>query len=387
VLSFFTTYATIDEYNAEWQLPDPQKNLADRWLLSRLNRLVSDVVEQMDQYDYYQATVAIDFFIEELSNWFIRTSRRRFWKSEQDSDKTSAYVTLSETLWTLSKLIAPFVPFIAEHIYKTLVRYGLTGKESVHLESYPTAETNRRSPEIEQEMDYAKRIVEVGRTARSSAHVKTRQPLKQLICVGPELKSNDLETIVLTELNVKAINFESDETKLVDHEIGLNFASVGPKFNILVPEIKKAVGRMDPKTMLEKLESGIELQIGAKKINLLKEDLIISEKAKVGLVKSEDRGLSVFLDIELTSELKQELLAREIVRRIQIMRKELNLPYAARIKVSYRSSAEVSKAIQAYYSYIKDETLSVSVKQGEDETAKLSRKWVIEGHPVVISLT
>jgi len=116
VLSFFTTYATIDEYNAAWQLPDHQKNLVDRWLLSRVNRLVSDVVQLMDQYDYYSATVAIDSFIEELSNWFIRTSRRRFWKSEQDSDKTSAYVSLYETLWTLSKLIAPFVPFIAEHM-------------------------------------------------------------------------------------------------------------------------------------------------------------------------------------------------------------------------------------------------------------------------------
>jgi isoleucyl-tRNA synthetase len=387
VLSFFTTYASIDEYDAAWQLPDRQKKLVDRWLLSRLNALVSDVAELMDQYDYYSATVAIDFFIEELSNWFIRTSRRRFWKSEQDSDKTSAYVSLSETLWTLSKLIAPFVPFIAEHIYKTLSRYGLTGKESVHLESYPNVETNRLSPEIEREMDYAKRIVEVGRTARSSAQVKTRQPLKQLICVGPKLKSHELQTIVLNELNVKAINFEPDETKLVDYDIGLNFSSVGPKYKDLVPEIKKAVGGLDPKIVLERLEIGIELTVGEKTINLSKEDLAISEKTKKGFVKSEDRGLNVFLDIELTSELKQELLAREVVRRIQVMRKELNLPYAARIKVSYQGSAEVSEAIQTYCSYVRDETLSTSVREGKDEAAQVSKKWMIEGHPVVISLT
>lgn len=387
VLSFFTTYATIDEYNATWQLPDRQKDLVDRWLLSRVNRLVSDVVELMDQYDYYSATVAIDSFIEELSNWFIRTSRRRFWKSEQNSDKTSAYVSLSETLWTLSKLIAPFVPFIAEHIYKTLSGYGLTGKESVHLESYPAVEINRLSPEIEREMDYAKRIVEVGRTARSFAQVKTRQPLKQLICIGPELKSHELETIVINELNVKTINFEFDETKLVDYDIGLNFTSVGPKYKGLVPEIKKTISGMDPKTVLARLDNGIELKVGEKTINLSREDLTISQKTKIGLVKSEDRGLSVFLNTELTSELKQELLAREIVRRIQVMRKELNLPYAARIKVSYQGAAEVSEAIKTYYSYVKDETLSVSIREGEDETAQLSKKWMIEGHPVVISLT
>jgi len=387
VLSFFTTYATIDEYNASWQLPDSQKKLVDRWLLSRLNGLISGVVELMDQYDYYAATVAIDFFVEELSNWFIRTSRRRFWKSEQDSDKNSAYVSLSETLWTLSKLIAPFVPFMAEHIYQTLSRYGLTAKESVHLESYPVVQTNRLSPKIEREMEYAKRIVEVGRTARSSAQVKTRQPLKQLICIGPKFRSHELETIVLNELNVKAINFVSDETELVDYDIGLNFSSVGPKYKDLVPKIKKAVSDVDPKNVLERLDSGIELTVGEGIVTLSKEDLAISEKTKNGLVKSEDRGLSVFLDTELTPELKQELLAREIVRRIQVMRKELNLPYAARVKVSYQGSAEVSEAIQTYYSYVTDETLSVSVKEGKEEAAQICKKWVIEGHTIVISLT
>ena len=210
VLSFFTTYAEIDQYDAEWGLADEQRNIIDRWLLSRLNGLVSDVVAHMDRYDYYLATVAIDSFIEELSNWFVRTSRRRFWKNERDLDKVSAYVSLFETLWTLSKLIAPFTPFISEHLYKTLSRYAQGAKDSVHLESYPDSKADRLIPETEQEMDYTKRIVEAGRAARSSAHIKTRQPLREMICIGPELKSDELKAIVKNELNLKAIDFETE---------------------------------------------------------------------------------------------------------------------------------------------------------------------------------
>jgi len=137
ILSFFTTYAQIDQYDVKWQLADEQRNIIDRWLLSRLNGLVSNVVEYMDRYDYYLATLAIDSFIDELSNWFVRTSRRRFWKNEHDLDKTSAYVSLFETLWALSALIAPFAPFISEYMHKTLARYAPEARESVHLEAYP----------------------------------------------------------------------------------------------------------------------------------------------------------------------------------------------------------------------------------------------------------
>lgn len=386
VLSFFTTYAEIDEYDAGWGLADEQRNIIDRWLLSRLNGLVSNVVAHMDRYDYYLATVAIDSFIEELSNWFVRTSRRRFWKNEQDLDKVSAYVSLFETLWTLNKLIAPFTPFISEHLYKTLSRYAQGAKESVHLESYPDSKADRLIPETEQEMDYAKRIVEAGRAARSSAHIKTRQPLREMVCIGPELKSDELKAIVKNELNLKAINFETDEERLIEYDVGLNFAKVGPKYKDLVPKIKQVLSSLAPREVLEKLDSGIDLEVAKTTISLSKEDLTISKKTKPGLIKSEDRGLSVFLDTELTVELGRELLVREIVRRIQVMRKELDLAYTARIKVGYRCSAEVSQAIQAFESYVKDETLSISVVEGEVANARLSKEWMIDGYRVAISL-
>jgi isoleucyl-tRNA synthetase len=340
----------------------------------------------MDKYDYYVATVEIDLFIEELSNWFVRTSRRRFWKNERDVDKVSAYTSLFETLWTLSKLIAPFTPFISEHIYKTLSRYSQGAKDSVHLESYPDVIVNRVIPEAEQEMAYTMQIVEAGRAARSSANIKTRQPLKEMICIGLELKRNELKAIVKNELNLKAINFKKDEKDLIEYDVGLNFAKVGPKYKDLAPKIKQALSNLAPDEVLEKLDDSIELEVAKKTIILSKEDITISKKTKPGLIKSENRGLSVFLNKELTVELRRELLVREIIRRIQVMRKELDLAYTARIKVGYRCSSEVSQAIQAFKSYVKDETLSTSIEEGEVANAQLSKEWVIDGHKVAISL-
>jgi isoleucyl-tRNA synthetase len=229
-------------------------------------------------------------------------------------------------------------------------------------------------------------IVEAGRAARSSANIKTRQPLKEMICIGPEIKLNELKAIVKNELNLKAINFQKDEKNLIEYDIGLNFVKVGPKYKDLVPKIKQVLSNVAPDEILEELDGGIELQVAKKAIVLSKEDLTISKKTKPGLIKSENRGLSVFLNTDLTVELRRELLIREIIRRIQVMRKELDLAYTARIKVGYRSSSEVSQAIQAFKSYVKDETLSTSIEEGEVANAQLSKEWMIDGHKVAISL-
>ncbi|MGB8371849.1 MAG: DUF5915 domain-containing protein, partial [Halobacteriota archaeon] len=379
-------YAQIDQYDVNWQLADEQRNIIDRWLLSRLNGLVSNVVEYMDRYDYYLATLAIDSFIDELSNWFVRTSRRRFWKNEQDLDKTSAYVSLFETLWALSALIAPFAPFISEYMHKTLARYAPEARESVHLEAFPAPQPDRLLPEAEHDMDYTKRIVEAGRAARSSAHIKTRQPLRRIICIGPELESDELQAIIKNELNVKAIDFEKDKDRFIAYEIGLNFASVGPKYKDLAPTIKQVLSTLAPHAVLEKMDRGIELEIGQTPISLSKEDLTISEKVKCGFVKSDDSSLVVFLDTEITAELQKESLAREVVRRIQVMRKELDLPYAAKIRVAYSSPSEVSQAIRTFDSYLKDETLATSIVKGDLKNARLRKEWTIDGHQVVLSI-
>src|SRR5665647_3183440 len=264
VLSFFTTYAEIDKFDAGWNLADEQRDLIDRWLLSRLNRLISNVVTHMDKYDYHAATIEIDAFIEELSNWFVRTSRRRFWKNERDEGKVSAYVSLFETLWTLSKLIAPFTPFISEHLYKSLSCYAQEPEESVHLDSYPDIIVNRMIPEVEQEMAYAMQIVEAGRAARSSANIKTRQPLKEIICIGPELTQNELKAIVKNELNIKSINFEKDEKDLVEYDVSLNYAKVGPKYKELAPQIKQVLSNLASDEVLQKLDGGIKLDVATK---------------------------------------------------------------------------------------------------------------------------
>ena len=385
-LSFFVTYAEIDRYDVSWHLPDEQRNIMDRWLLSRLTGLVSTVIEHMDSYDYYLATLAIDAFTAELSNWFVRTSRRRFWKSDRDSDKTSAYVSLFEALWTLSLIIAPFAPFISEYMHKSLARYARQVKESVHLEAYPIPQPKRLLPEVERDVDYAMRIVEAGRAARSSAHIKTRQPLKEIVCVGPELANDTLRAVIKNELNVKHIAFEKDESKFIDCEIGLNFASVGPKYRELVPEIQQLLAQLPSRDVIKRREEALELKIGHTAVSLSKDDLTVSEKVKKGFVRNDQNALVVFLETEITPELRQESLAREVVRRIQVMRKQLDLPYATKIKIGLSGDSEICEAIHMYMSYLRGETLSTSVVKRELKNAKLRKEWTIEGHRVFISV-
>ncbi|MDD1721040.1 MAG: isoleucine--tRNA ligase [Euryarchaeota archaeon] len=386
VLSFFETYANIDEYELAWWLAAEQRNTIDKWMLSRINGLNERVIQHMDNYDYFAATVAIDSFIDDLSNWFVRTSRRRFWKSEHDTDKRSAYVTLYEALRTLSKLMAPFTPFIADYIYQTLSQYDESSKASVHLERYPLPKLDLISPTIEQQMEYTRKIVEAGRVARSAAHIKTRQPLKRLICIGSDLANVELRTLVCNELNIKAIDFGAKESDFAEHDISLNYSTVGPKYRELVSKIKRELSRLESSTVLQQLDTGVELDVDGTLVALSRDDLVVTEKTKPHFAKGEAGGLIVFIDTETTPELSIESLAREIVRRIQVMRKELNLPYTAHIKVGYRASTDVAQAVQDYHQYIKDETLSAAVIDHLFDDAQLTKEWTVDGHKIVLSI-
>ncbi|MGZ4905834.1 MAG: isoleucine--tRNA ligase [Halobacteriota archaeon] len=386
VLSFFKTYADIDQYELSWWLESEHRNTIDKWILSRITRLNEHVIQNMDSYDYFAATTAIDSFIDDLSNWFVRTSRRRFWKSDRDTDKRSAYVTLFEALRTLAKLIAPFTPFIADYVYQALSKYGDPSKASVHLERYPVPKPELMSGIIEQQMDYARKIVEAGRAARSAAHIKTRQPLKRLICVGQDLANAELRTLACNELNIKTIDFAANESDFIEYEISLNFAVVGPKYRELVSRIKRELSRLQSSSVLQHVDTGIELDIDGTRVVLSRDDLVIVEKTMPRFEKGEAGGVTVFLDTEITPELGIESLAREIIRRIQVMRKDLNLPYTARIKVGYRASEDVAQAIRDHYEYIKDETLSAVIIDHLLDTAQITREWIIDGHEIVLSV-
>ncbi len=385
VLSFFETYANIDNYEPAWWVEADRRTTIDRWMVSKINALNERVIQSMDSYDYFAATAVIESFIDDLSNWFVRTSRRRFWKSEHDEDKRSAYVTLFEALTTLSKLVAPFTPFIADHIYQTLSQYG-TAEASVHLERYPVPKFDLISQAIEQEMDYTRKIVEAGRAARSAARIKTRQPLKKLICIGSNLTNKELRTLVCDELNVKAVDFGADESDFIEYEVSLNYSSVGPRYKELVSKIKREINKLQASKTPQRLSQGIEFDVNGKHVVLSKDDLLVTEKTKPRFAKGEAGGLVVFLDIEITSELSTESLAREIVRRIQVMRKELDLPYTAGIRVGYRASADVLRAIQEHSQYIKDETLSVVLVDQLLPHAQLTKEWTIDGYEVTLSL-
>ncbi len=386
LLSFFKTYADIDQYEPSWWLDHGQRNIIDKWVLSRITGLNEHIIQDMDSYDYFAATNSIDSFIDDLSNWFVRTSRRRFWKSDRDQDKRSGYVTLYEALRTLAKLMAPFTPFIADYVYQTLSTYGEPSEASVHLEKYPVPRPELISRIIEQQMSYTRKIVEAGRAARSAAHIKTRQPLKRLICIGDYLTNVELQTLVCNELNIKAIDFAATESDFVEYEISLNFSVVGPKYKELVSRIKRELSTLQPDSVLQHLGTGVEIDVDDTRVVLSRDDLVIVEKTKPHFEKGEAGGVAVFLDIEITPELGIESLAREIIRRIQVMRKDLNLPYTARIKVGYRASADAAQAIRSYYEYIRDETLSAVIIDHLLEEAQLTKEWIIDGDSIVLSI-
>ena len=385
VLTFYRTYAEIDHYNPlQQRLSHYQRNEVDRWLLSKLNRLIVRVNELMDVYDYNPAALEIEQFIEDVSNWYVRTSRRRFWKTEQDLDKKSAYDTFYETLLTFAALAAPFTPFITEHIYQSL-RKEDSATASVHLAPYPVA-TGSPDAELEAQMEYVKGVVEAGRAARAASNIKIRQPLKRLICLGPEIRSEELKTIIKNELNVKQIVFRSDESELVEYSVTLNFTSIGPKHKKLVPRIQQSLRELDPNIVARMIPCGLPIEVEGEKVILVSEDVLISEKTKDGFVKGTTNSVKVFLDIEITRELKKELIARELVRRVQVMRKEMNLSYTAEIKVGYITSEEIANVIREFYDYIKDETLASELVNGAVEGCKYAKEWVIEGHPLAISI-
>jgi isoleucyl-tRNA synthetase len=386
ILAFYKTYAEIDCYDPLLQrLSSSQRNEVDRWLISKLNRLIIRVNELMDKYDYNPATLEIEQFVEDMSNWYIRTSRRRFWKIEQDLDKKSAYDTLYETLLTFATLVAPFTPFIAEHIYKSLQKDDGAEAISVHLEPYPTAKDYTET-KLEALMDYVREVVEAGRAARATCNIKIRQPLKKLICIGPEIQSDELKTLIKSELNIKQITFRANESDLVAYSVTLNFTSVGPKYKKVVPQIQRALRELDSALVVREIPSGLPIEVDGKKVTLFSEDIVISKKTKDGFAKGTSNSIAVFLETEITPELKKELIVRELVRRIQVMRKDMNLPYTAKIKVGYITSEEIAKAIEDFCYYIKAETLTTEVVRGAVESCKYAKEWMIEGHPITVCI-
>ena len=368
VYSFYVLYAEIDKFNPLNYKDFKSENIMDKWIISELNTLVKEVGEKLDKYDITGSALQIESFTDRLSNWYVRRNRERFWGTELTDDKIGAYVTLYRVLVTLSKISAPFVPFMTEEIYQNLV-VGLDkeAKESIHLCSWPEANEAEVDKKLEEEMDLAYTIVKLGRSARNSVNIKNRQPLsKMLISVKnlPEYYSD----IVKEELNVKKVVLSADMKDYVEFEIKPNLPVLGREYGKLIPAIKQKIAEFNQMELATKVEAGnIEyIEIEDVQIPLSKENLLVTMQGKDGFAFSGTGEIGVVIETEITPELREEGYLREILSKIQNMRKESGFEVMDNINLYVSGNEELEKVVKKYEDIIKHDTLAKNVLYNEE---------------------
>ena len=397
VYSFFVTYANLDGWQPEGEHSEARPaglQPLDRWILSRLQQAVREVTGLLDDYDPYGATLVIEPFLDDLSNWYVRRSRRRFWKSEHDADKNAAYATLYHVLLVLSRLLAPFIPFVTEVMYQNLVRSVVNADcESVHHCDWPTADESLVDQELLDGMALAMQVAALGRAARSASNVKLRQPLARALVFAGQAAGQmaGLAELVTDELNVKALEFVAEQGEIVQYEIGLQPKLLGPKHGSRYPRLRQAVAQADAGSLARRFRSGesvmLDLGDGEPPVELLPEEVEVRLRAREGFAVAEERGLVVAVDVTLTPGLVREGLARDLVRRIQSLRKDADFQLDDRILTFYETDEEMAQVVAEWGQYVRDETLSRELIRGplpsdvaRQETCKL------EGHAVTLGV-
>lgn len=373
VYSFFTTYAVVDKWLPSEKSNQAKKSELDRWILSRLHSLVAEATKAMEAFDVAHVTHAVEAFVDDLSNWYVRLSRRRFWKSESDEDKEAAYSTLYEVLVTLTKLLAPIMPFMTETIYQNLVRsVSPNAPESVHLCDWPVADESMIDQRLMEETDAVMKIVRLGRAARNTAGIKVRQPLSALmIKPANEIEREAVirnERLILDELNIKALKLVDDASALIRYAIKPNFSILGPKYGKLMPKIQAALASGNNDDIAAKVLSkeDITLEIDGQVITLGPDELSVEAVTPDNLTCAEEAETVVAVDITLTNDLIQEGLVRDLVRHIQNMRKECGFNVEDRITIEYNTDGKLEEAIIKHSDYICQETLANSLSKTND---------------------
>ncbi|PYS25494.1 MAG: isoleucine--tRNA ligase [Acidobacteria bacterium] len=391
--AFFTLYANVDGFkHTEPDIPVSERPDIDQWILSLLNTTAAAYLEAMDSYDPTRAARLVsNFTIEQLSNWYVRRNRRRFWKSEPGKDKTAAYQTLFECLVAITKMTAPIAPFMADEIYRSLISETRREPfESVHIAPMIEARKELINPELESRMDVAQRVVGLVRSMRTKTSLKTRQPLFRIaIPASPDTRRliEKMNDVILEEINVKAIVFIDASSPIVRKTANANFKVIGPRFGKQVNAVAKRIKEMSSAEVVQLEQNGtFSTEVNGMPITITRDDVTISAQSIEGwLVESVD-GLTVALDTTLTAELINEGLAREFVNRVQNMRKDAGLQVTDRIRIHFESSNRVAEAIGRMSDYIKSETLATQLTAGRDG-AEHWEKWDIDGEPCEIGIS
>ena len=388
--AFFVLYADIDKFDpTKHKLSDCCLTVMDRWVLSELNSLVKLVDEGLERYEITETARAIEEFADKVSNWYVRRGRERYWGSEWTKDKEAAYVTLYTVLTTLARVAAPYVPFVTESMYQNLVRsFDKDAPVSVHLCDFPACDENYIDKRLEEDMEELLDVVVLGRSARNAGNLKNRQPLAKMYVVSDKIKNMDnVREILLDELNVKQAEFVSDGGDFVSYEIKPQLKTLGPKYGALLGKIRQFLATCDGAEIVRAVKNGgsYKTELDGKEIELFEDDLLISTKDAGGFFAASDKGLTVVLDANLTPELVKEGLARELVSKIQTMRKESGFVVTDHITMNFSADDEIKAVLQEFGDEIGKDTLCDKISEGrEGESVK---EWNVNGHVVTIALS
>lgn len=386
--SFFVTYANIDGFNP-CEAGEGERGELDRWILSELNSLIGRVTQEFEAYNPTDAGRAIQAFVENLSNWYVRRSRRRFWKSEADADKLAAQQTLYTCLVTVAKLSAPLVPFISEAIYQNLVRsVDPSAPESVHLAAWPQVDASLLDEQLEQDTELVMRVASLGRSARSKAQIKVRQPLARLL-VRPR-SEREVEALrrlapqLVDELNVKRIEPVWGEDAFVEYQVRPNLPRLGPKFGREVGNLARILGEMNAETVAAAVRAGESIFVGGH--DLAPEDVLVTAKDRPGYTVVEEAGYTVGLDTALTPALTDEGLVRELTHRIQTLRRDAGFEIADRIITYFDGDEEVQRVMRELGDYVAAETLSRQLVAGSPEDGAYAETQQVDGRRVTLAV-
>ena len=369
--SFYVLYAEIDKFNpTEYKLSDCKLSVMDKWILSAMNTLIKFVDDSLENYKITEAAREIGDFVDKLSNWYVRRCRERYWGSEMTEDKKAAYMTLYTVLEATSRLVAPFVPFIAEEIYRNIVcSVDASAPESVHLTSFPTADENYIDSALERGMAIAEEAAVLGRAARNAASVKNRQPLNEILLCGEHVGelSEDMLAIIRDELNVKRIEYVADAGDYVSYSVKPQLKTLGPKYGAKLGKIRAYLTE-NPEKVVSGLRGADEYSftVDGEEIALGKDDVLITVLNKEGYSVQSGGGITVILDVTLTPELIEEGYMREIVSKVQTMRKDSGFEVTDHIALYYDGDAEIEAVIEKYKDEIAGDVLADRVEKKSD---------------------
>ncbi len=401
VYSFFTTYAEIDGWSPELKGFNPDypegktpesQNPLDRWILGRLNQTIHQATDDLDNSNAFNATQGFETLLDDLSNWYVRRSRRRYWKTETDKDKNTAYETLWHVLVKMSRGLAPVIPFLTEQIYQNLVRSVFSDAyESIHHTLWPEADPKAIDQRLIDQMKLSREAASQGLSARSNVGIKVRQPLSQVLVYVKEGQAEldeELIEIVRDELNIKDLVFVQDPKSLLAYKVLPDNRALGPKYGADFPKVQSALEKMDPDQVAAMVNEGktIPLDLDGKEILLFPEEVLVRSEGAEGLSTVDSKLLTVAIDTEITSELRAEGLARELIRRVQDFRKQADFEISDRIALIYKATPLLKEAIETHRDYIMEEILALEMREADPEKGMFTGTSSFEGEEATLGL-